>query len=52
MIIKPKPVNPGDRSFIESEKNLDNVAFNVLKYNNRPVPTDPKDKIIITSFSE
>lgn len=49
--VRPKVRNPGDRIEIDAEKIIENVDFNIFKFNNRPKP-DAKDVLIICCFSE
>lgn len=51
-IIPKKTYNPGDKKSIQAEEPLEDVKFNIFKFNNRPKPQDGRRIIIITNFSE
>lgn len=51
-IFKGRPFNPGDKKPIGTEERMEDVKFNVFKFNNRNKPTDKKQIVIITNFSE
>jgi hypothetical protein len=51
-ILKGRPFNPGDKKPIAVEERMEDVKFDVFKFNNRPRPVDKKRIIIITNFSE
>ena len=48
--IRPDPLNPGTQTRIERER-LEDIQFNIHKFNNRQRPT-PKQTVIISCFSE
>jgi predicted Zn-ribbon and HTH transcriptional regulator len=51
-LIKPKCYNPGDKTVIEAEPKIDNISFNLFKYNLKNKPENKKDILIICCFSE
>lgn len=51
-IFKGRPFNPGDKKPIATEERMEDVKFNVFKFNTRPKPADKKQVILITNFSE
>lgn len=51
-ILKPKAYNPGTRLPLPPEKLLDEILFNVHKFNNRPRPKNPKRIIVFSMFGE
>ncbi len=51
-IFKGRPFNPGDKKPIEVEEQMEDVKFNVYKFNARRKPDDKKQIIVITNFSE
>lgn len=51
-ILKPKVRNAGDKREIAAEERIEDVKFNVFKFNNRPKPTDIREILIIGCFSE
>lgn len=50
--IKPKCYNPGDKTAIEAEKIIENIGFNIFKYNLKAKPQNSKDILFICCFSE
>lgn len=51
-IFKGRPFNPGDKKPVGVEERMEDVKFNVYKFNNRQKPEDKKQIILITNFSE
>lgn len=51
-LLSVRPKNPGNRVEIKPEQIVDNLDFDVVKFNNRPKPTDPKKILITCCFSE
>lgn len=51
-ILQGRPFNPGDKTPRKVEEQLEDVKFNVFKFNDRPKPADKKRIILITNFSE
>jgi hypothetical protein len=51
VILRPKAVNPGDRSRIEFEPAAKNVNFTVHKFSDKPRPA-PEDTVVVSCFSE
>jgi hypothetical protein len=51
-IFKGKLYNEGDRKSIDLEEPMENIKFNIHKFNNRPKPNDIKSILIVTCFSE
>lgn len=51
-IVKAKVLNPGDKRVINAEERLEDIKFNVYKFNNRPKPKDRRQSLMICCFSE
>jgi hypothetical protein len=51
MIFNVKRLNPGDKTAVEAEEKIQNLNFNVHKFNNRPKPSESQT-LIICCFSE
>lgn len=51
-ILKGRPFNPGDKKPIAKEEQLEDIQFNIFKFNNRPKPHDIRRILIVTNFSE
>jgi len=51
-IVKPKTLVCGSKEEGQREERMEDVQFNVIKYNNRPKPTDPRNILIISCFAE
>ncbi len=51
-ILRGRPFNPGDKKPIEAEERMEDVKFNVFKFTDREKPSDKKQVIIVTNFSE
>jgi hypothetical protein len=51
-LIKPKNFNPGDKISTAKEESLEDIQFDIHKFNNRPKPTDRRQILIICCFSE
>jgi hypothetical protein len=50
--IKSSVRNCGDNKASSKEEPLEDIKFNIYKFNNRPKPEDKRQKMIICSFSE
>jgi len=51
-LIKAKTFTPGSKASVAKEEALEDVQFNIHKFNNRPKPTDKRQVLIIGCFSE
>lgn len=51
-ILQGRPFNAGDKKPMATEERMEDVKFNVFKFNDRPKPTDKRQIIVITNFSE
>jgi predicted Zn-ribbon and HTH transcriptional regulator len=51
-IIKAKKLICGSKEEDKLEERIENVQFNVIKYNNRPKPNDIRNIVIISCFAE
>jgi hypothetical protein len=51
-IIKGRPFNPGDKKPLDAEERLEDIKFNIFKFNERPKPQDKRQILILTNFSE
>jgi len=51
-LIKPQRFTAGNTGSKEKEEPVEDISFNVFKFNNRPKPSNPKDVLIISCFYE
>jgi len=51
-LLSVKSFNPGDKKEIAVERTIKNLDFNIVKFNNRPKPTNIDQILIICCFSE
>lgn len=51
-LLSVRPKNPGDRVEIKAEPLIQNLDFDITKFNNRPKPTKPENILLTCCFSE
>ena len=51
-LLKAKCYNPGNKVAIEKEPLINDIKFNIIKFNDKECPKDKKDKVVICCFSE